>query len=55
MVPDASWQSDGLSVQPLQGFEHGAVVLLQQAVGHMQPIVRIDADQMGIKRRVMDL
>ena len=43
------------SVQSLQGFEHRAVRLNQQSLRHMQPIIRIDADQMRIECGVMDL
>ena len=45
---------DRSAVQPLQGFEHRAVVLPQQPLGHMQPIVRIDADQMRIEGGMMN-
>jgi hypothetical protein len=45
----------GAAMEPLQGFEHRAIVLPTQALGYMQPIVGIDADQMGIKGGMMDL
>jgi hypothetical protein len=41
-------------MEPLQGVEHGAVVLRQQAIRYVQAIIRIDADQMRVERRVMD-
>ena len=47
-------QMDGATVQPRQGLEHGAVVLAEQPLGYMQPIVRVDADQMR-EGCVMDL
>jgi hypothetical protein len=41
-------------MQTLQGFEHGSIVLRQQAIRNMQPIIRIDADQMRVERSVMN-
>ena len=55
MVLGAARQLDGATVQPRQGLEHGAVVLAEQPLGYMQPIVRVDADQMRIEGCVMDL
>jgi hypothetical protein len=45
---------DDSAVQPLQGVEHRAVVLSEQPLGYMQPIVRVDTDQMSIEGSVMD-
>jgi hypothetical protein len=42
-------------LESLQGFKHWAIVLPEQALGYMEPIVGVDADQMGIKCSVMDL
>ena len=47
-------QMDRGTDQPRQGLEHGAVVLPEQPFGYMQPIVRIDSDQMRIEGRVME-
>ena len=46
---------DRATVQPRQGLEQRAVVLPEQPFRYMQPIVRVDADQMCIEGRVMDL
>ena len=54
-VLDAVRQMDGATIQLRQGLEHGAVVLPEQPLGYMQPIVRVDADQMRIEGCVMDL
>jgi hypothetical protein len=35
------------AMEPLQGFEHRAIVLPEQALGYMEPVVGIDADQMS--------
>ncbi len=48
-------QMDRATVQPLQGFEHRAVIPHEQPLGYMQTIVRVDADQMGVEGSVMDL
>ncbi len=55
LILHAARQVDRAAVQPLQGSEHRPVVLPQQPLGHMQPIVRIDADQMRVERRMMNL
>ena len=54
-VLGAIWQMYGAAMEPLQGFEHRAIVLREQALGYMEPIVGIDADQVGIKGGMMDL
>ena len=54
-VLETAWQVDGSAVQPLQGLKHRAVVLPKQSLGHMQSIVRVDADQMSVERGVMNL
>jgi hypothetical protein len=41
------------AVEPLQGFEHMSVVLPKQPLRYMQPVVRVDADQVGVEGRVM--
>jgi hypothetical protein len=41
-------------MNPLQGFEHGAIVLRQQAARNMQTIIRVDTDQMRVERSVMN-
>ena len=51
----AIWQMYGAAMKSLQGFKHWAIVLPEQALGYMEPIVGIDADQMGIKGGMMDL
>ena len=50
----ADWQMDRAAVQSLQGFEHRAVVLPEQPLRHMQPIIRVNADQMCVERRMMN-
>lgn len=52
-VLGAARQMDGSAIQPLQGFEHRPVVLTGQPLRYMQTIVRVDADQMDIKRGVI--
>jgi hypothetical protein len=54
-VLGAIWQMYGSAMEPLQGFEHRAIVLREQALVYMEPIVGIDADQVGIKGGMMDL
>ena len=54
-ILNAARQVDGLAVQSLEGFQHRTIVLPEQPLGHMQPVVRVDADQMGVERGVMDL
>ena len=54
-VPDAIWQMYRATMEPLEGFKHWAIVLSEQALGYMEPIVGIDADQMGVKGGMMDL
>jgi hypothetical protein len=39
----------GAAMQPLWGFENRSIVLPEQALRHMEPIVRIDADQLWIR------
>jgi hypothetical protein len=51
----AIWQMYGAAMEPLEGFEHRAIVLPEQARGYMEAIVSIDADQMGVKGGMMDL
>ena|SRR4051794_13445541 len=53
-VPDAIWQMYRAAMEPLEGFKHWAIVLSEQALGYMEPIVGIDADQMGVKGGMMD-
>ena len=40
----------GAAMQPLWGFENRSIVLPEQALRHMEPIVRIDADQLWIRQ-----
>ena len=54
-VLGAIWQMYGAAMVPLEGFEHRAIVLPEQALGYMKPVVGIDADQMGVKGGMMDL
>ena len=44
---------DGQTIQTLQFFEHWAVILPEQSIGHMQSIVWVDADQVGVEGGVM--
>jgi hypothetical protein len=46
---------DGSAVDPPQGSEHWAVVLAQQSLRHMQPVVGIDPNQMCVEGRVVYL
>jgi DNA-binding transcriptional LysR family regulator len=45
---------DHSAVQPLQGFEHWPIVLHQQSVRDVRFVVRVDADQVRVERRVVD-
>ena len=45
---------EGFAIYLLEGFEHQAVVLVEQSVRDMQSIVGIDPDQMGIEGGMMD-
>ena len=47
-------QMEGFAIYLLEGFEHQAVVLVEQSVRDMQSIVGIDPDQMGIEGGMMD-
>lgn len=51
----AVWQMDALAIQALQCFEHRAVLLDQQPLGHMESIIRVDSNQMCIEGGMMDL
>jgi hypothetical protein len=48
-------KTEGPPVQLLQGFEHLAVMLIEQAFGNVQPVVWVDPDQVRIERGMMDL
>ncbi len=48
------WQMDGPAIQSLQRFEHRAIVLPEQPIRDMQPIVGVNADQMGVERCMMN-
>ena len=39
----------------LKGFEHWAIPSRQQSLGNLQPVVWIDADEMRVERRMMNL
>ena len=43
------------SVEPFQSFEHRTIVLGQQPVGDMQPVIGINTDQMRVNGRMMNL
>src|SRR5258708_11397338 len=53
-VLGAIWQMYGAAMQPLQSFEHRAIVLREQALGYMKSVVGNDADQMSVKGGVMN-
>jgi hypothetical protein len=53
-ILEAARQINGSAVQPFQGFQHRAVILTKQPRGDMQPVVRVDADQMGVECSMMD-
>jgi hypothetical protein len=36
-------------------FEKRAIMNFEQPVGNVNSVIRVDADQVGIERRVMDL
>jgi hypothetical protein len=48
-------QMDCAPVQSFQRLKHRAVTLPEQPLGHMQLIIRVDADQMRVERRMMNL
>jgi Reverse transcriptase (RNA-dependent DNA polymerase) len=50
----ATWQVNSVAVESLKRFEHGTIVLDQQPLGNMKPIVRIDADEVGVECGVMN-
>ena len=54
-VLDPVRQMQGFAIQLLEGFQHRTVLLIEQSVRDMQPIIGIDADQMGIEGGMMDL
>jgi hypothetical protein len=39
----------------LKGFEHWAIPSRQQSLGNLQPVVWINADEMRVERRMMNL
>jgi hypothetical protein len=50
------WQLDHLPGDPLQPeFEKRAVMQVEQPIGDVDAEIRVDPDQVGIKRRMMDL
>jgi hypothetical protein len=53
-ILDAAGQVDGPSLQALQGFEHRAVVLAEEPVRNVQPVVGVDSDQVRIESRVVN-
>src|SRR5262245_15241932 len=53
-VLGSAWEADLPAIQLLQGFEHWAIALVEQPIGHMEPIVWVDADQIRIECRVMN-
>ncbi len=55
IILGAGRQLEGPPVQLLQGFEHLAVMLIEQAFGNVQPVIWVDPDQVRIERGVMDL
>jgi hypothetical protein len=46
---------DGPALQALQSFEHRAVVLTEEPVRNVQPVVDGESDQVRIESRVMNL
>ena len=50
----ATWQVNSVAVEPLKRVEHGTIVLGQQPLGNMKPIVRIDVDKVGVEGGVMN-
>jgi hypothetical protein len=50
----AVWQMDRSAVKSLQGVEHRPIILPEQPLRHMQPAIRVDADQMSVEGGVMD-
>lgn len=48
-------QMHRLPMQALDCLEHRAVLLREQAIGDVKVVVRVDADQVGVERGVMDL
>ena len=55
IILGAGRQVKGPTVQFLQRFEHRAIMLTEQALRNVQPIVGVDPDQMCIECGVMDL
>ena len=50
----AARQVDALAIQSLEGFQHRTIVPPKKPLRHMQPVVRVDANQMCVERGVMD-
>ncbi len=55
IILGTGWQVEGPPVQLLEGLEHLAVMLIEQAFRNVQPVIWVDPDQVCIERGVMDL
>ena len=45
---------DSSAIQALQRFEQRAILSPEEPLRHMEPIVWVDADQMGVKSGMVD-
>jgi hypothetical protein len=48
-------QVNVFTLQSFKGFQYRAIPSLQQSLGNLQPVVWIDADEMRVERRMMNL
>jgi hypothetical protein len=53
-ILDSARQVDALAIQSLESFQHRTIVPPKKPLGHMQPVVRVDANQMCVERGVMN-
>ena len=42
-------------LEPFQGIQHRTVVLREKTFGNMHATIRVDADQVGVERGMVDL
>ena len=54
-VPDPIWQMQCAVLEPFQGIQHRTVVLREKTFGNMHATIRVDADQVGVERGIVDL
>jgi hypothetical protein len=55
LVATIRWEMEALTIQVFQRLQDRAVLLLHQRLGNVDPVIGIDADQVGIEGTVMEL